>query len=207
MLRISFLLSLLIHSLFLYLFLMSEINSTIQHPLRTIDVYLVEKEPEITPKKVAKTATRTHQVRNKRSFIERESVGKSNKDLVPNSFEFIRNSEFGPVESAPVEKMPVEEMYIESWRRKVSAFGNLNYPVSRNKAEGELTLVAIILSDGNLKDVYVGKSSGQRILDNAAVYFVERTSPFAKFPEQMEHRKDITIKSVFLFRQTEVGVN
>lgn len=81
--------------------------------------------------------------------------------------------------------------YVEDWRQKVERIGNLNYPASaRGRLYGSLVLTAIIKSDGNLNRVEVDRSSGQKVLDDAARRIVEMSAPYAPFPENIRRDTD-----------------
>lgn len=77
--------------------------------------------------------------------------------------------------------------YKEAWRRKVERIGNLNYPeqARQNSLYGELRLMVAINRDGTLYDVEILKSSGQRVLDDAAIQIVRLASPFAPFGDDL----------------------
>lgn len=77
--------------------------------------------------------------------------------------------------------------YKEAWRRKVERIGNLNYPeqARQNSLYGELRLMVAINSDGTLSNVEVLQSSGQRVLDDAAIRIVRLASPFAPFGDDL----------------------
>ena len=83
--------------------------------------------------------------------------------------------------------------YVEDWRMKVERIGNLNYPEAarENKLYGSLVLTVAIRSDGSLDSVKVNHSSGERILDAAAVKIVEMAAPYAPFPENIRRDTDI----------------
>jgi protein TonB len=83
--------------------------------------------------------------------------------------------------------------YVEDWRIKVERVGNLNYPeaAKRNRLYGTLVLTVNIFADGTLESVQVDRSSGSRVLDQAAVNIVEMSAPFARFPESMRKKVDI----------------
>lgn len=83
--------------------------------------------------------------------------------------------------------------YVEDWRIKVERVGNLNYPeaAKRNRLYGTLVLTVNIFADGNLESVQVERSSGSRVLDQAAINIVEMAAPFARFPESMRRKVDI----------------
>ena len=83
--------------------------------------------------------------------------------------------------------------YVEDWRLKVERIGNLNYPEAarQNKLYGSLLLTVSIRADGSLESVEVNRSSGQRILDAAAVKIVEMSAPYASFPPDIRRDTDI----------------
>jgi protein TonB len=87
----------------------------------------------------------------------------------------------------------VDAYYLQSWRRKVEAVGNLNYPdeARRDHLYGSLRLLVAITPDGGLKEVRVLDSSGHKVLDDAAVRIVKLAAPFAPFPEAMRADTDV----------------
>ena len=83
--------------------------------------------------------------------------------------------------------------YIEDWRLKVERIGNLNYPAAARelKLYGSLIITVSIRSDGSVERVEVDRSSGQRVLDAAAVRIVEMAAPYAPFPPDIRRDTDI----------------
>lgn len=83
--------------------------------------------------------------------------------------------------------------YIEDWRIKVERIGNLNYPsqARQQRIFGKLQLTVSINANGSLESVEINKSSGQRILDAAAVRIVKLASPYAPFPEDIRKETDV----------------
>jgi protein TonB len=83
--------------------------------------------------------------------------------------------------------------YIEDWRIKVERIGNLNYPAQarQQKIFGQLRLTVSIRADGSLESVEVSKSSGQRMLDAAAVRIVKLAAPYAPFPDDIRKETDV----------------
>ncbi|MBP8202724.1 MAG: energy transducer TonB [Pseudomonas sp.] len=73
--------------------------------------------------------------------------------------------------------------YKDEWRKKVERVGNLNYPddARRQGIYGNLRLLVSINRDGTLYEVLVLESSGQRLLDQAALRIVRLAAPFAPF--------------------------
>lgn len=83
--------------------------------------------------------------------------------------------------------------YMDAWRAKVERVGNLNYPdeARRRKMTGSLILDVALSPDGSVSEMTIRRSSGQPILDDAAMRIVKLAAPFAPFP--LEIRKDIDI--------------
>lgn len=83
-------------------------------------------------------------------------------------------------------------LYAENWRRKVERIGTLNYPnVARGRIYGTLVLTIAIRSDGSLERVEIDRSSGQKVLDDAAIQIVRMASPYAAFPPNIRADTDI----------------
>lgn len=82
--------------------------------------------------------------------------------------------------------------YVEDWRQKVERVGTLNYPdAARGKLYGSLLLSVSIRADGSVDKVGVQRSSGHKVLDEAAVRIVKMAAPYAPFPPDI--RKDYDI--------------
>ena len=83
--------------------------------------------------------------------------------------------------------------YVEDWRAKIERVGNLNYPEAARYLQlyGNLLLTVSIRSDGSVENVEVNRSSGQPILDAAAVKIVQMSAPFAAFPPDIKRDTDV----------------
>ncbi len=83
--------------------------------------------------------------------------------------------------------------YMEAWRTKVERVGNLNYPdaARRRNLTGSLILDVALNKDGSINDIIVRRSSGHKVLDDAAVRIVELAAPYAPFPEDIRDETDI----------------
>lgn len=82
--------------------------------------------------------------------------------------------------------------YVEDWRQKVERIGNLNYPeAARGRLYGSLVLTVAIKSDGELERVEINRSSGHKVLDEAALRIVRLAAPYAAFPEVVRRDTDI----------------
>ena len=83
--------------------------------------------------------------------------------------------------------------YMVEWRRKVERVGNLNYPdeAARLGLSGNLLLEVALNPDGTVADIELRRSSGEPILDDAAVRIVKLAAPFAPFPPGIAEDVDI----------------
>lgn len=85
----------------------------------------------------------------------------------------------------------VDAEYLNKWQERIEIIGNLNYPqeARRRHLYGELRLLVSLLPDGSVNNIEILQSSGQRVLDDAAVRIVRLSSPFAAFPYEL--KKDV----------------
>ena len=83
--------------------------------------------------------------------------------------------------------------YMESWRAKVELVGNTNYPeiAREQKLSGNLVVNVSIKADGSILHLDVIRSSGQKVLDDAAIRIVKMAAPFAPFPDEILAEADI----------------
>ena len=83
--------------------------------------------------------------------------------------------------------------YIEDWRQKIERIGTLNYPeaAKNQKIYGSLQLTVSIKADGNVENVEINRSSGQKVLDEAALRIVQLAAPYAAFPADIAKDTDI----------------
>jgi protein TonB len=85
----------------------------------------------------------------------------------------------------------IDAEYLNLWQEKIELIGNLNYPeeARAKKLYGQLRLVVSVLPDGTIHNIEILQSSGQRVLDDAAIRIVRLAAPFAPFPPEL--RKDV----------------
>lgn len=86
--------------------------------------------------------------------------------------------------------------YLDAWRRKVERIGNINYPdeARRKKLYGHLILHVALNANGAIREIRVRKSSGHKVLDDAAIRIVRLASPYAPFPAEI--RKEIDVLDI-----------
>jgi len=83
--------------------------------------------------------------------------------------------------------------YLEAWRSKVEKIGNLNYPdeAKRQRLHGNLLMHVAVRADGSVEQIRVVRSSGHKLLDDAAVRIVRMSAPFAPFPPEIRQEADL----------------
>jgi protein TonB len=97
-------------------------------------------------------------------------------------------------------------LYVENWRQRVQRVGNLNYPAEAKARgiRGSLQLTVAIKADGEIESVEVNRSSGHKILDQAAIRTVRLAAPFERFPPDIRVDTDILhITRTWTFTRTD----
>jgi len=89
-----------------------------------------------------------------------------------------------------------DALYLDTWRRKIEEIGNQNYPeqAKRNKIYGNLTLKVAINKNGTINQISVMRSSGKKILDDAAIKIVRLAAPFNPLTKEMS--KDTNVLEI-----------
>jgi protein TonB len=84
--------------------------------------------------------------------------------------------------------------YEEDWRAKIERWGTVNYPAeARGRLYGNLRLTVTLRPDGTVAAVDLDRSSGLKVLDNAAFRIVRMASPFAPFPPDIRRDTDLLV--------------
>jgi protein TonB len=83
--------------------------------------------------------------------------------------------------------------YMNEWVAKVERVGNLNYPdeARRQGISGNLMLQVSINTDGSVRNIRLLRSSGHKVLDDAAIRIVQLAAPFAPLPPEIRKDTDI----------------
>ena len=76
--------------------------------------------------------------------------------------------------------------YLDAWKQKIERIGTLNYPEeARGKLYGAVVLfVELRAEDGSLYNAEISKSSGHKVLDQAALRILRMSAPFGPIPPQ-----------------------
>ncbi len=87
----------------------------------------------------------------------------------------------------------VPARYMREWINRVERIGNLNYPdqARRNKLSGTLILDVTINAKGELLNIDLRKSSGHKILDDAAQRIVKLAAPYSPFSAKLKQEADV----------------
>jgi len=86
----------------------------------------------------------------------------------------------------------ISAWYRDEWRKKVERIGNLNYPdeARRQRIYGSLRMLVIVDRNGAVQELRVLESSGQPLLDEAAMRIVRLAAPFAPFSGELAQKFD-----------------
>ncbi|MBS1140843.1 MAG: TonB, C-terminal [Proteobacteria bacterium] len=76
--------------------------------------------------------------------------------------------------------------YLDGWKQKIERIGTLNYPAeARGKLYGAVVIfVELRAEDGSLYNAEISRSSGHKVLDQAALRILRMSAPFGAIPQQ-----------------------
>lgn len=74
--------------------------------------------------------------------------------------------------------------YLDAWRQKIERIGTLNYPAeARGKLYGSVVIyVELRADDGSVFNAEISRSSGHKVLDQAALRILRLAGPFGPIP-------------------------
>jgi len=98
-----------------------------------------------------------------------------------------------------------DALYLDTWRRRIETVGNQNYPEKARQLGiyGSLTLKVAINANGTINEVKIMRSSGKKLLDDAAIRIVRLAAPFPPLSEEM--RKDTDVLEIIRVWNFEPG--
>jgi protein TonB len=90
-------------------------------------------------------------------------------------------------------KAAEDAAYQLAWQQRVEYAGNKNYPAQarRDGIQGDVRLMVSLLPDGSIRKVEVLATSGNPLLDAAAIRSVHLAAPFAPFPPKISRKADV----------------
>lgn len=76
--------------------------------------------------------------------------------------------------------------YLDAWKQKIERIGTLNYPEeARGKLYGSVGLyVELRAEDGSIYNAEISRSSGHKVLDQAALRILRLAAPFGPIPAE-----------------------
>ncbi|MCH9638794.1 MAG: energy transducer TonB [Betaproteobacteria bacterium] len=179
----------------------------------TIDHVAAEekvKQLEQEAKTLMAAINNTHQIEqsdNNEQPTEKKQITSDTSDLLQRSLDIARLKAQIAQDHNTYQKRPIRKFvgartkeyrfarYVEDWRLKVERIGNLNYPEAarRNKLYGSLQLTVGIRADGSLESIGINRTSGESVLDEAAIRIVRLagSNGFAAFPPEISRDTDI----------------
>ena len=91
--------------------------------------------------------------------------------------------------------------YMKTWVTRVERVGNINYPdeARQRQLRGQLILTVGMNRDGSIKSIDVIKSSGERVLDDAAIRIVRLAAPFPSIPLTDENLDELYVTRTWQF--------
>lgn len=83
--------------------------------------------------------------------------------------------------------------YLNRWRERIESVGNNNYPEQAREQQifGDLRLMVALLPNGEVHEIKVLKSSGYKLLDQAAIRIVHLAAPYDAFPPEIRKQVDV----------------
>lgn len=106
---------------------------------------------------------------------------------------------------SPATKEAVHAIYYDHLRRRIENKGTENFPeAGGKKLYGELTLAVTVNADGQVHQIEIIESSGNRQLDARAQAIVQSAAPFGRFNASMRRQSEqIWVVSRFRFTHDE----
>jgi protein TonB len=84
--------------------------------------------------------------------------------------------------------------YEAEWRAKIERIGTVNYPAeARGRLYGNLRMTVTLRPDGTIESMELDRSSGLKILDDAAFRIVRMAAPFGAFPPDIRADTDLLV--------------
>ncbi len=156
-----------------------EVLTTDQHAARSVDV--TKRQPD-APSKLPSAA---------QLMMRSEEIAKLSADLNNSLQAYSRRPRQRYISASS--RSFRDAAYLEAWRSKIERIGNMNYPeaAKRQNLSGSLILDVAINADGSVNHIELRRSSGYKLLDDAAIRIVRLAAPFAPLSAQMRKDTDI----------------
>jgi len=167
---------------------------------------VARQQPEPAPTQVVTTTESTTQIRQEDQVKpETEKKDPTAVELMERSLEMVNLNEEITQSMQAYAKRPKQVYvsartqefkyanYMVEWVKKVERVGNLNYPdaARREGISGKLLLDVALNPDGSIRNITVLKSSGQPVIDEAAIRIVKLAAPYPPFPPEISKEADV----------------
>lgn len=157
---------------------------------------------------VSTTSRSAHQIKTTPPEPEQEKrvhqIGDDNEDVVSNDEISTLQAKLASERQAYAKRPRIKTLtsvsartsidaeYLNGWQERIELIGNLNYPQEARHRQiyGQLRLLVSLLPDGSVHNIEILQSSGQAILDDAAIRIVRLSAPFAAFPYELKKEVD-----------------
>lgn len=148
-------------------------------------------EDEVAVDKNAEVADATDAPEGAILVEQNVDIARLAAEIAQQQEEFAKRPKKTHVNARTRETASAEYMY--RWVERVERMGNLNYPdeARRAKLQGALILIVGIYKNGEIESITVDQSSGQTLLDNAAITIVEMAAPFEPMTGKLADETDI----------------
>jgi len=89
-------------------------------------------------------------------------------------------------------KSAVEAEYIHNWSKKLERIGNINFPQQaiQLSLSGTLIVNATLDRGGRVVEMQVSRSSGSKVLDDAALRIIKLAAPYEPLPKKIREKYD-----------------
>ena len=188
----AFLLSLGIHLVVIFGFLMSPVGDSAREVAnRAVTVLLAPaaEAPEVAQAEATanqlgflyQTAPMTPPTQET-PLLER--TGPVSASIMPSGLTM--SAAASPQQASMAARAALDADYLLQWQADIERFGNAYYRnLALRHGDGDVRLKVSVRSDGSLQQIDLLESSGSAALDRAAVDTVEKLAPFAPFPQAL----------------------
>jgi protein TonB len=157
---------------------------------------LPEDRPQTDPDQVLPTGN---------ELMQRSAeIARMNADIAIRSDLYAKRPRRKNVTASTVEYEYAE--YMRTWVEKVERVGNLNFPEEARRLglSGSLIMTVSINRDGSVREVLINRSSGRKLLDDAAVRVVRLAAPYRRLPHTSEDFDVLDITRTWNFKNGSV---
>lgn len=157
-------------------------------------ILTTQAETQQTALKLTQDASQQEKLEQLREEISQQerSMGLVSRDAKLDMFEQLLTKERVLEVNSVAALKAQDAFYVKGWITKVETIGRMNYPAEalRRNIEGTLKLMVTLLPNGTIRELKVIRSSGHKVLDDAAINIVRQAGPFAPFSQAMKKQYD-----------------